>query len=415
MDNLTRKLKGSLPSTIFDILIEAGELCDRNGFKLFMVGGRVRDLFLGRAGMDIDLVVEGNALVLAEELAKLRGASFTPHHRFKTAALETEGYNLDIATARRESYPHPGALPVIEPGSLDDDLKRRDFSINAMAVSLNNHDFGRLIDPLKGRLDLNHGLIRILHPGSFKDDATRIFRAVRYEQRFGFSMEAETMNALVRHKNYLASISPDRLRYEVECILNEKYPEKALKRAGSLSVLSHLHPSLQFSARKSSWFKQAREMFYPQRPPADLYLALACYGLRQSESSLLEKRLNLPGATSRILADAVALQQKIKELSDNCLESSEIYNRLINYDPVAVTACMIASDQPAAKKNMDCFLRILRYVKPALSGDDLKNLGVPHGPQIGQMLDRLKSARLDGHAVTRQDEANLVKNWLGKS
>ncbi|MFQ5925400.1 MAG: poly(A) polymerase, partial [Dehalococcoidia bacterium] len=172
-----------LPQELLSFLRLAGEVARTQGQKLYLVGGAVRDLILGRPNLDFDLVVEGDAPRLARQLARSSGEKVVVHRQFGTAKFHRGDLSIDLVTARSETYARPGALPKVEPGEIGDDLFRRDFSINAMAIALSPPSFGELVDPYRGRIDLEHRLIRILHQRSFIDDATRILRALRYEQR----------------------------------------------------------------------------------------------------------------------------------------------------------------------------------------------------------------------------------------
>ncbi|MBC7190641.1 CBS domain-containing protein, partial [Candidatus Aerophobetes bacterium] len=232
-DNLKSLLEKKVPSRIMDILVKAGEVAKKMGFSVFIVGGFVRDLLLGNENLDIDLSVEGEGVLFARELAEKLNATLSLHPEFGTATLELEeGFRLDIATTRREFYPHPGKLPVVEKASLRDDLFRRDFTVNAMAISLNPSDFGRLIDYFGGRKDLEERKVRVLHSGSFKDDPTRIFRAVRFEKRYGFFIEKNTEN-LIRQAlrdNAFSPVSGKRIKEELVQILEEDRPDEMLER-----------------------------------------------------------------------------------------------------------------------------------------------------------------------------------------
>src|SRR4030043_497632 len=244
-ENLSTQLLKYLPPQILALAKIAGKEASELEQELYLFGGVVRDLFLGRANFDFDLVVEGDAINLARRLAKDSQAKLTVHSRFGTAKITYPGFSLDLATARNETYSQPGALPTVKPGSLKDDLIRRDFSINAMALHLNPQRFGELIDMYHGKDDLNNRLIRILHSKSFVDDATRILRAIRYEQRLGFKLETETEKLLRRDVAMLNTISGDRIRHEMGLTLKEEEPEKVILRAEELGVLAKLHPLLR--------------------------------------------------------------------------------------------------------------------------------------------------------------------------
>ena len=193
-----RNLLSKLDKNTLAILEEIGRKADEQGSLAYVVGGFVRDILLRRRNLDIDVVVEGDALLLAKMYAQQHQASLTIHNRFGTAVVKlTEGYRVDFATARKERYLHPGALPIVEKGVIRDDLFRRDFSINAMAVRINRDSWGQLVDEFGGLEDIKNKKIRVLHEKSFIDDPTRILRAVRFERRFKFIIEPGTREFLV--------------------------------------------------------------------------------------------------------------------------------------------------------------------------------------------------------------------------
>ncbi|MBN1370108.1 MAG: CCA tRNA nucleotidyltransferase [Dehalococcoidaceae bacterium] len=411
---LSAALKASLPSRLLFILHKAGEFCQERRARLFIAGGWVRDLLLDRPGHDIDLVVEGDGLSLAGELARQTGAQITSHGRFQTARLVFEQFTLDIATSRREAYPHPGSLPSVEPAPIEKDLLRRDFTINAMAIAVSGDDFGKLIDPLEGRRDLEEGLVRILHPESFRDDATRIFRTVRYEQRFNFTIEPATLKQLKDDKSYLATISPDRLRYEFECIFNEHAPEKALGRSGELSVLGEVLPELSFQPEQYRWFEAARLYSSPEPPPAAVCFGLLSYHLEKQAAKSLGRRLNLPNETCQVITDALTLKAGLDRLEGAELQPSAVYHLLSGFHLLSVVTCLATESRPAVRRQLERYLDELRHVRPLLDGNDLKLAGVAEGPAIRQVLQAIQDARLDGKAVTLQDEIELVKSLLAR-
>ncbi|HEX78629.1 MAG TPA: CCA tRNA nucleotidyltransferase, partial [Dehalococcoidia bacterium] len=244
-NNLLKKMEEQLSAEIAGFLRDAGRLADGRNEKLYLVGGAVRDLLLGNTNLDIDLVVEGDAIALAGELFDVDAGKITVHRQFNTGKFDWHGWSIDIASARKESYAHPGALPTVKPGSLDDDLHRRDFTINAMAISLSPGSYGRLIDPYSGQKDIEDKKIRILHQKSFIDDSTRIWRGLRYEQRLDFRLEPETLRLLKWDIPMVDTVSGDRIRYELECIFKEELPEKVLRRADELGILKKISPSLK--------------------------------------------------------------------------------------------------------------------------------------------------------------------------
>ena len=390
----------------------AGEVAASQGQGLYLVGGVVRDLLLGEANLDLDLVVEGNAINLVQQLAQIKQGKITTHPRFNTATLQWNKWSIDLATARSETYAKPGALPSVKPGSLSNDLSRRDFTINTMAIELIPIRYGELIDRYGGRNDLEHKLIRVLHKKSFIDDATRIWRGLRYEQRLDFQLETNTLQLLKRDIPMLDTISGDRIRHELELILKEKYPEKVLRRAEELNALHRLHPALKGNGWLAEKFEQARQLSYPNLPPVSLYLALLAYPLTNEESEQVISRLRLPKSLAQTLRDTISLKTKLESLANPELTPSSVYYLLHDCSPPAITANSLACDSPVARQNITLFLNKLRYIKPALNGNDLVRMGIAPGPQMKELLQLLHKARLDGKVTTKQDEEDLVKGWL---
>ncbi len=410
--NLADKMKAQLPAELADFIRMAGEAAQRRGMKLYLIGGVVRDLLLGRRNIDLDLVVEGDAIALADELAAMKQGKAVKHPHFGTAKVQWDNWSVDIATARSESYARPGALPKVRTGSIGDDLFRRDFAINAMAVELIPDRYGELLDPCGGRDDLERGLVRVLHEKSFVDDATRIWRALRYEQRLKFRLEPRTLRLLRRDIAMLDTVSGDRIRHELELVLKEELPEKMLRRADELGVLQRLHPSLKGDDWLAEKFRQVREITAHDMPA--LYLALLAYRLNEVEAEALLSYLRLPRSTVRILRDAVAVKSAIGQLSIPGLSPSSIYRLLQGYDSLALLANSLAADSPVAAKHIHLFLNVLRHVKPGLTGEDLKKMGVAPGPRVSKLLDLLREARLDGKVSSRKGEEGLVEEWLAQ-
>ena len=412
--NLSKELKAYLPQRIFNLLRDTGDKASRMGQEVFLVGGVVRDLFLARANFDLDLVIEGDAIKLAQELAKSSQVKLIAHHRFGTAKLNFLDFTIDIAAARRETYSRPGALPDVQPGTVNDDLLRRDFSVNAMALRLTPGRFGELIDLYHGQDDIANRLIRILHPKSFRDDATRIFRAIRYEQRLGFTLEPKTAELLIRDAAMIRTISADRIRHELMLILMEEFPERALKRSGELGVLSELHPSLKGSGWLSERFEQARQFpkissLYP------LYLCLLVYRLAPNENDQFLSRLNFPKKLAEAMRQTLQLKAQLDLLAKTELKPSDIYQLLHGYTSQAIQANLLAVQSNVIRQNLQLYLTKLRYVRPLLTGDDLQKMGVPHGPQLGKMLSALYEAKLNGEVRTRRGEEQLLRSWINSS
>jgi len=393
--NLSGKIEKQLPAELVTFIQRAGRIVASQGQGLYLVGGVVRDLLLGQTNLDLDLVVEGNAIELAQQLAEISRGKITTHPRFNTAKLQWDKWSVDLA--------------------INNDLFRRDFTINAMAIELNPSHYGELIDRHGGRDDLEHKLIRILHEKSFTDDATRIWRGLRYEQRLDFKLEPNTLKLLKRDIPMLDTISGDRIRYELECILKEERPEKVLHRAEELEVLPKLSSTLKGNGWLAEKFAQARQLTSPNPPTVGLYLAILAYPLTNEETEPLTLSLRLPKSLAQALRDTISLKAKLPSLADSKLTPSGIYRFLHGYSPQAVTANSLAYDSPVAHQNIQLFLNKLRYVKSAITGNDLQKMGIAPGPQMKEILEQLHEARLDGKVTSKQGEKKLVKSLLRTS
>ena len=412
--NLARQMEQHLPQPLLELVEDISGQAAELGQRLYLVGGVVRDLLLGYPNFDLDLVVEGDAVKLAQKVAETSQAKLIAHHRFGTAKLRYGNSTLDLATARKETYARPGALPAVTPGTLKDDLIRRDFSINAMAISLSANDYGELVDLHQGRRDLEHRLIRILHPRSFSDDATRILRGVCYEQRLGFQFEAQTARLLKRGLPMLDTISGDRIRHELEHIFEENQPELVVRRLGELGVLARIGPSLKGDGWIAEKFDTARRLKKSTQLPS-LYFCLLVYSFSENDIEQFLARLNIPARLSRVMRDTVRLKTSLPIMDKPSLKPSDIYYLLRGYEPVAIQANAIAAESPKAHDYLQLFLAKLRYVRTALNGEELKKLGVSAGPQMGKLLEVLHKAKLDGQVRTKADERRLALSLsLGK-
>ena len=409
--NLALRIEQYLPQQLLRLVRIINGEADNLGRRVYLVGGVVRDMLLGYPNFDLDLVVEGDAIELAQRVAGISQAKLAVHPRFGTAKLDYGNFTLDMATTRGETYAKSGALPTVTPGSLSDDLFRRDFSINAMAVSLAKDNYGELFDPHHGKSDLERSLIRILHPGSFNDDATRILRAVRYEQRLGFKLESQTAQLLKRDIPMLDTISGDRIRHELELIFKEKHPELAIKRLGELEVLQRINPALRGDGWVAEKFGKARQLNKPSHL-SSLYFCLLIHPLSEKENERFIHRLNIPAKLSQTLQDTICLKSHLSLLDKSPMRHSKIYYLLHEYNPLAIQANAIASESSTICLNLELFLTKLRYVKSSLTGEELKNLGIPAGPKLGKILQMLHKAKLDGEVNTKVEEEKFAKGRI---
>jgi tRNA nucleotidyltransferase (CCA-adding enzyme) len=413
--NLARQIRDELPEDLVEFIKKAGDIAEKQQQRMYLVGGVVRDLLLERGNLDLDIVVEGDAIKLAETITEISGFPVKKHPRFGTATLRWGKRSADLITARAETYARPGALPSVRPGTINDDLARRDFSINAMAVELNPHRYGELIDPFNGRQDLDKEIIRVLHDKSFTDDATRIWRAVRYEQRLDFKIEPGTSQLIKRDISMLKTISADRIRHELELVFKEELPEKALQRATGLGVLSYVHPSLKGDEWLAKKYAAARERCADEGVPhPELYLALLAYRLTDKDIENMISYLHLPKAAAQVISDTQVIKNRNKELSRQGLAPSSIFDLLHDYNTTALTANIIGTDSEIVSEHIELYLNVLKNVNTVLTGEDLQRLGVRQGPAIKEVLLLLRKARLDGKIESKSEEADMVRRWLKK-
>ncbi len=381
----------------------------RMSMPLYLVGGSVRDLLLGVPVKDLDLVVEGDATALAVEVSRDLGEDAPITHRFGTATIKPNGQRLDLATARRESYLLPGALPNVSPSTIGEDLGRRDFSVNAMAIALSGCRRGRLLDSHGGEEDLKRSLIRVLHPVSFLDDPTRILRGVRYEQRLGFQLEERTLELLVEAVagGALDTVSRDRIRRELELMFHEEDPRLPLSRCGDLGILRAVNPPLNDGGSV-----RALAGHHPSSTLA--YLAALSFPLTPPEAEAFIGRLRMPGRWSAVVRDTVAVRHlydsgTTANVGQSGLAPSRLRDMLDGFSPVAVQVNALLSPSVEARAALELYLTKLRHMKPRLDGKDLIGLGIAEGPCVGEVLRELRDAVINGRVTTREDEIELAK------
>lgn len=412
MLNLAADMEAYQAGKVLALIRDVGAAAE--GHCVYLVGGVVRDLLLGRPTLDVDLAVEGNAPSLARRLGKLLDGKVVTHPRFGTATFKRGPVSLDFVTARSEIYARPGALPTVSAGTIQDDLARRDFTINAMAIHLAPQRFGELIDPHNGKRDVDRGLIRVLHRESFRDDPTRIWRAIRYEQRLDFRLEERTEHLLRSDAPTMESVSGDRLRHELERILQEERPEKVLCRAEELGVLDQLVPGLEGDGWLAGRFDEARQASPDAKPSIELYLALLAWRLEDGKLRQFAERLRFGGEAAKVLKDVLRLRQALRRLEAPGLQPSATCGLLDPHYPLVIMAAVLATDSQAVRQRLEAYLADLRFVAPSLDGNDLKAMGVPAGRKLGWLLRALKDARLDGKVATKEEEETLVRQWIGE-
>lgn len=401
----------------FALLKALRGLAAGQGAPVYLVGGPVRDLLLGGSAQDLDFAVVGDAPALARQWAIELGGRAVVHSRFGTATLTAGKARVDLVTARREVYPRPGGLPQVFPGTIYEDLARRDFSVNAMAWPLTGEEPG-LLAPHGGAEDLRRRLIRILHPASFLDDPTRLLRAARYEQRLGFRLERDTESRLREGiaQGCINTVSGDRLRHELARIFAEVRPGPPLLRAAELGILAAIYPALGNATGLRQWAENGPAIVQETglSNPAErlTWLAALAYPLSEGEGAGLIGRLNMPKSWAAVVRDTLALREQERAIADRALPASRLCQMLTGIRPAAVAAVVGLTDSAAVGRALRRYLVELRQIVPALRGEDLLAMGVPPGPPVGEVLAQLRAARQDGQVTDAAGERQWVARWL---
>lgn len=398
-----------LPSEKQILLSNIANLAASLGMPCYVVGGFVRDLLLGRPVNDLDVVVDGDAIKLGKKLVETYGGKLTTHFKFHTAIwhLPDSDDFVDLITARKETYDRPGALPSVTPATIEDDLRRRDFTINAMALRLDGERFGEVLDPLKGQTDLERGVIRVLHPKSFVDDPTRIFRAIRYEGRYSFKLDADTQ-ALINPEalKVLHSLSGERLRHELDLILDEDHSVVMLLRVVNLNVLAAIHPKMPEFNTNYEDFLEMDVRLDVQADRRVMGYMLWFIDLTEADVITLANRLDFTNELTLAVWAAAQLKRGLPHLID--LRPSEWTYALEKLPLLSIYAVYLVSRENALLS----YISIWRHVKPQTSGDDLKKLGLQPGPRFGEILTELRSAWLDGVLSNKTEEEELLRSLI---
>jgi tRNA nucleotidyltransferase (CCA-adding enzyme) len=427
---ISKLMKERLPERIHQLLIQFGKVGDDLGYPVYAIGGFVRDLLMRVENFDIDIVVEGDGIRLAEEFEKRFPCRIRTHRKFGTAIiLFPDGLKVDVATARLEVYESPAALPKVERTSLKADLYRRDFTINTLAIRLNSANFGELVDFFGGIKDIKDKVIRVLHNLSFVEDPTRIFRAIRFEQRFKFQISMHTLN-LMRNAvemGLIDRLSGGRIFSELVLILEEDNPIPALKRMKDFNLFPLLHPHLQFDEERMRLFEQIHQvinwfdlLFLEERYDRWLiYFYGLIDGLSETHTIELCDRLMMNERLKKKVLEGreQALQSLLQFFSWNQQgrepKRSEIFALL---DPLSTEVklfMMGKTTQPTTRRSISLYFTQLKDTKPLLRGSDLIQLGMKPGPLIKKSLEKLRKARLDEEVKTREDEIKYLMETGG--
>ena len=418
-------IKKIFPGRVQNILNKIGEIGDRLNYPVFMVGGVVRDLFLGIKNYDIDIVVEGEGIKFARDLSRDLKGRIKSHEKFGTAVvILTDGFKIDVATARREFYEYPAAFPKVELSSIRKDLYRRDFTMNAMAIQLNQKYFGKLIDFFGGRKDLRLGIIRVLYNLSFVEDPARIMRAIRFEQRYNFRMDKSTEDFLKKaiDDKLLSRLRKKRVAEELILMLHEENPLKSIKRMDELEALKYILPEVEFDEDTIERLNKVKNNydFWKGNIPDEkiqLWMIYFCCLIKKLEKIQVQrifKRLIL----KHKFADTVNyiylnLDQTVRFISQkNEILPSSIFIKLKSLSNEILFLAMMESNNDIAKERIVNYFNKFKKESVYISGEELKKLKIEPGPIYSQILNRLLYARLDGEVKNKENEIKFVQNIL---
>ncbi len=423
--DLREKMERILPKKTILLLEKIGRIAQKQNINAYIVGGFVRDLILGVANLDMDIVVEANAIDFARNLAKVFKAKVKIHQRFKTAKIRLRDETiLDIATARTEFYETPAALPVVSSSTLAKDLCRRDFTINTLALGLNKSNFAKLIDFFQGEKDIKEKRIRVLHDISFVEDPTRIFRAVRFEQRFDFNIDRHTENLIQAAVDLemFDRLHKCRISDELMLLLNEPHPIKVIRRMAHLHELKFIHRRLKFNKKMLyclesmeevlAWYKLS--FFQSSLKCQVLYLMVILDGLNLEETREVFHNFNFEKLVERCVIMSKEIQTKIfQSLNKSSKVSPSRLYVLFRNLPIEVLLFFMAKTKTLKKKELYInYLRKYANIKLQITGHDLKKIVSFTGPRFKQALEQTLHAKIDGLITTKKQELEMASKII---
>jgi tRNA nucleotidyltransferase (CCA-adding enzyme) len=423
--NMAAMLKERLPRRIIRLFKEFGNVADMLGYNAYLVGGLVRDLFLKQENLDVDVVIEGEGIKFAHEFAEHYEVRVRSHRKFGTAVLIfPDGFKVDVATARMEYYESPAAPPTVEMSSLRMDLFRRDFTINTLAIKLNKREFGSLVDYFGGQKDLKEKVIRVLHNLSFVEDPTRVLRAIRFEQRFGFRIDKLTL-ALMKNAvkiDCFKALSGRRLFLELKLLLKEQEPLQSIRRMNEFRLLQVISPEIEFTKDLKTLLPEIEGVlsWYNLLYLEDLYEPWKVYwhGLTSALDTkalhrLAERMQMVDQESRRMIWEREELGEFLEKLYRLKTEDKYgLYTLLSHYDTEILLYMMARVNNEKIKRMISNYFTKLKNTKIMLSGKDLKGMGVKPGPIYKEIFDSLLKARLNNLIRTKDDEAGFVKEMF---
>ncbi|MCP4667054.1 MAG: CBS domain-containing protein [Deltaproteobacteria bacterium] len=419
--NVAKLLKERLPRNIIKIIKNFGHVADMLGYNAYLVGGLVRDVFLKHENLDVDIVIEGDAIKFAHEYAGRYGGRVRSHRKFGTAVLIfPDGFKVDMATARIEYYEFPGAPPIVETSSLKLDLSRRDFTMNTLAVKLNKRHYGILIDYFGAQKDIKEKVLRVLHNLSFVEDPTRVLRAVRFEQRFGFKIGKLTL-ALIKSAvkgNSFKELSGRRLFVELNLILKEQDPVKAIERMDEFDLLRFIAPEIRLTGGLRALLEEIRRvitwyhLLYLEDPlePWKVYWHGLTSQLGYKALESLAKKLGMFDLESkRMLSQAENTSQVLDALFKFQGNNYNLYTLLAPYDTETLLFIMAKANSEKTRRLISHYFTKLKGTEVQVRGKDLIALGLKPGPVFKDIFDRLLEARFNDLIRTKEDEVRFIK------
>lgn len=418
--NLGQKLDEKLPAARLALVHRVAETAAKLDMPVCIVGGVVRDLLLDRPLMDFDIVAEGDAVRLGKKLSSEYGGKLTVHPQFFTAKWELpDGTSIDLISARAEIYAFPGALPAVSMADLDADLHRRDFTINTLAVRLDGDHYGEILDRCGGLRDLQRQVIRTLHDRSFIDDPTRMFRAVRFEQRFDFSFDPDTLRQLRENICRISDLTGQRIWHELLLYCAEPCPEDDFSRIAQLGMAAQICSGLTWddaletecvrfrtSLPESFRSPQDREAFAQVDTEGLLWIWLSTCSPETIET--LGKRLLLSGNSLRCIRGIAALRGMMPELAQK--KNSEITFFLDSVPPAALYCYSRICTSETEQRIIRSYADEWRFAAPSVTGDDLLRMGFSAGPEMRRILTSLRAAWIDGDIRSAEEETA----WLSR-
>ena len=400
-------LERAMPPYLYAALTEARQIAHEFKLPCYLVGGPVRDLLLGHPIDDLDLVFAGDAILVAEQFAARSGGTLVRHAAFGTGKVSFEQaedlFHVDFITARRETYPYPTSLPVVVPSNLEDDLERRDFTINTLAIQLGTPP--QLIDRLAGIPDLEQRLVRVLHDQSFSDDPTRIVRGARFAARLHFVMEPHTA-ALARRAadaGLIERTTPVRILNEIWLAFREPRPETVFSILHDQGVLAHIFSGLEWRPEIAHAFGQARQMVTKEEVRRLVLLGLSLWWLSEDERRKVLQHYSFSADERRRIAELDVLHTLITDPELERLPLSALDRAFhgLSYTTLLVARIVASS---SVKQLIDTYQQLLRPTATLLNGNDLRSLGITPGPRYRTLLEGLRAAQLDG-MISNRDQA----------